>query len=158
MHRDALARVYELHFAPISRFVASLGGREVDAEGLAQEAFLRLARDGGAVPPERARFWLLRVARNLTLNELRRRRTQIAAAPLLAVGHPPMTDRLEARDTATRCLAVLAEEQRAIVVLREIEELSYAEIAELLDVSIPKVKTDLFRARLRMREELRRLR
>jgi len=158
---NAFARAYRLYHAPIARFLAGFGLGVIDADDLAQETFLRLARDGGAIPADRVRFWLFRVARNLALNELRRGRTWSAVRTLLR-GSTTSADPesvLARRQDADRCLALLRalpDEWRAAIILRDVEGMSYAEIAATLEVTVAKVKTDLFRARSRLREELRR--
>ena len=157
--REALALAYRLHYPAVVRFLAVFAGGSVDAEDLAQEAFVRLGRPGADVPADRVRFWLIRVARNLALNELRRRRP---AASLDAAGEvrDPANDpetALLSRDALKTCAAALQslpEQWRSMLLLRELEEMSYAEIAAMLGVSAAKVKSDLFRARMRMRELL----
>jgi RNA polymerase sigma factor (sigma-70 family) len=156
---DVFARAYRMHYAAVARFLGGFSLGSFDAEDIAQETFLRLARDGGEVPEERVRFWLFRVARNLALNELRRGRTWSAVRSLMHrafAGDPESA--IAARQEAHALLGALSEESRAMVILRDVEGMSYAEIAATLEVSPAKVKTDLFRARSRMREELRRKR
>ena len=162
LDEEALELAYRLHYPAIVRFLIGFGGGAVDVEDLAQEAFLRLGR-GSDVPSERVRFWLIRVARNLALNELRRRRP-VASLDAIAAARDPSRDpeaALLRRDELRSCvdaLRDLPEQWRSIVLLRELEEMSYAEIAALLDISIAKVKSDLFRARMRLRELLGRTR
>ena len=69
---DELATTYEAEYPVIVRFAEGMLAGNGDGHDIAQEAFLRLRRSD--VPAARTRFWLLRVARNLALNELRRRR------------------------------------------------------------------------------------
>ena len=160
---NAFARAWRLYHAPVARFLAGFSLGAVDADDLAQETFLRLARDGASVPAERVRFWLFRVARNLALNELRRGRTWSAVRTLLrgsaATADPESS--MARREEIDRCFALLRalpDEWRATIILRDVEGMSYAEIAATLEVTVAKVKTDLFRARMRLREELRRIR
>jgi RNA polymerase sigma-70 factor, ECF subfamily len=61
---------------------------------------------------------------------------------------------LETQARLERAIQHLEEPQRSVVILREIEELSYKEIAEALDLSIEQVKVTLHRARKKLREEL----
>ncbi len=149
-------QAYRLHYSSVVRFLIGFGAG--DAEDLAQETFVRFERSGNDVPADRARFWLIRVARNLALNELRRRRVRERAAALEVVvrqADPEVS--LERRGELERCLTMLQslpDDQRAAIILRDVEELSYAEIAATLDVDVSKVKSDLFRARHRLREQL----
>ena len=160
---NAFARAYRLYYRSVARFLTGFSLGAIDADDLAQETFLRLARDGGAIPTDRVRFWLFRVARNLALNELRRGRTWTAVRTLLrgsaTAGDPESA--LARRQEVERCFALLRalpDEWRATIILRDVEGMSYAEIAATLEVTVAKVKSDLFRARTRLREELRRIR
>lgn len=158
---EALALAYRLHYPAIVRFLVGFGGGSVDVEDLAQEAFVRLGRPGFEVPPDRVRFWLIRVARNLALNQLRGRRTTASLDAVAGVRDPSRDPEaaLVSRSELQQCVAALhtlPEQWRSMLLLRELEEMSYAEIAAMLDISVAKVKTDLFRARTRLREILRR--
>jgi len=127
---------------------ANRGGQDI-----AQEAFVRLYRKGSsAIPAPEARFWIYLVARNLALNELKRRsvRNRIAAdlRTLAASNYRnPEQDYEEAerRQILVRLLELLPEQQRAALLLREQQQMSYAEIARVLDVSESKVKVDIHR-------------
>ena len=105
------------------------------------------------------RFWLFRVARNFALNELNRRGTRqrlfgkvVDAFRTEAPANP--AERLEAAERREMILSLLKhlpEHQRAALLLREQEEMSYGEIARVLNVSEGKVKVDIFRARTTLR-------
>lgn len=123
------------------------------AEDVTQEAMLKawLALPGfrGDAP---LRNWILRITHNTAISTLRARKAVIVdPADLPDVASPITTERdahgqmlLEAFHTA---LGELDELSRSIVVLRELEQLSYDEIAELLAIPLPTVKTRLLRAR-----------
>ena len=98
------------------------------------------------------RTWILRIAHNTAIDSLRRRR-DLATPPHEM---PEVQDRRDPADRAAgmdtlsavgRALAALDETSRSIVVLREVEGMSYQEIADALDVPVPTVKTRLLRAR-----------
>jgi RNA polymerase sigma factor (sigma-70 family) len=149
-------------FPRLCRFIECLlGGRGV-AQEIAQESFLRLYRTGYSRFPEgEARFWLYRVARNLALNELRQRRTQhrlLEMIPDIFITKPPAPEQelelSEQQEIVSRMLNSLPEHQRSALVLREQEEMSYREIAEVLGHHENKVKADLFRARTALRRKM----
>ena len=107
---------------------------------------------------EEARFWLFRVARNLALNELAKRSTRQRlfgkVVDALRSETPGPAERLEAaerKEMILNLLKHLPEHQRAALLLREQEEMSYSEIARVLDVSEGKVKIDIYRARTMLR-------
>ena len=107
---------------------------------------------------EEVRFWLFRVARNFALNELNRRGTRQRlfgkVVEALRTETPNPAERLEEderRELIVGLLKHLPEHQRAALLLREQEEMSYGEIARVLNVSEGKVKIDIFRARTTLR-------
>lgn len=142
-----------------------LGDRE-DALDIAQEIFLTIHR---ALPrfQERASFgtWLYRVTLNRCRDELRRRKTvkhtqpasldspRDPASPLR--GPHAGAEAHEAEELVTRALKGLPDDAREICVLRDIEGLSYEEIAEALEIPVGTVRSRLNRARALLREALR---
>jgi RNA polymerase sigma-70 factor (ECF subfamily) len=157
---DQYARVFNEFYPGLCRFLECLLAFDGQAQDVAQEAFLRLYRRGpSGIPPDEIRFWIYRVARNLAVNELEKRRTR---SRLLGVfgdldrPAPPNPEAiLELAERERRVLPMLAtlpEHQRAALLLREQEEMSYREIAHVLGVSENKIKVDIFRARKALRE------
>ncbi|HVG28775.1 MAG TPA: sigma-70 family RNA polymerase sigma factor [Pyrinomonadaceae bacterium] len=161
---EEFARFFHEFYPSLCRFLECLlGGRGVaaqTAQDLAQDAFLQLHRAGFENFPEgEARFWLFRVARNMALNELSKRQTRVRLFDKVVEtfrARAPRPDEefemTETKSRVTEMLKTLPEHQRAALLLREQEELSYREIAGVLGVSEAKVKVDVFRARTAMRE------
>lgn len=123
-----------------------------DAEDIAQEALVRAWR---GLPDFRgdARFstWLFRIVTNLALNRVARRREH-ASDEVPEPAEPTLdpaarTEDAERLGAALAALETLTPDQRACYVLREIEGLSYDELAEVLGISVASVKGRLFRAR-----------
>jgi RNA polymerase sigma-70 factor (ECF subfamily) len=111
------------------------------------------------LPVDEARFWLYRVARNLAINEFRKSHTRyrlfdrVVEAMRPAARNPEQEyETRERREMVLEMLQTLPEDQRAALLLREQEQLSYREIGEVLKVSESKVKVDIFRARAAVRE------
>jgi len=132
----------------------------VQAQDLAQEAMLRALRYFHAFRGEEARPWLLRIVRNTWIDS---RRHAGAEQPLEAVEDRP-TEAPDPEQNAlagdrrrhiAAALATLPAEMREILVLREIEDLAYKEIATVLDLPIGTVMSRLARARERLTAELR---
>jgi RNA polymerase sigma-70 factor (ECF subfamily) len=158
---DEFAELFDEFHPSLCRFLECLlGGARAAAEDIAQESFLRLYRAGRDGPPQReARFWLFRVARNLALNELNRGQThrrlfdRVVEMFTSQKKDPEREyEAVERRGMVLEMLKLLPEQQRAALLLREQEEMSYREIADVLCVSEAKVKVDIFRARERLRE------
>jgi RNA polymerase sigma-70 factor (ECF subfamily) len=142
-------------------------GSEEEARDVAQEAFLKAYR-GLAGFKREARFssWLYEIATNLCRDRLRRRRTRAAVSleeleetgVMLVETGPGAHERLLQRDlvrTVRRAIHELPEEQRAVVILKEYEGLTFLEIAQALDAPVSTVKTRLYRGlgQLRLRLE-----
>lgn len=132
----------------------------VQAQDVAQEAMLRALRYFHAFRGGEARPWLLRIVRN-TWTDMRAKRG--ADQPLEAAeNHPaegldPEQSALagDRRRQVAAALAALPEEMREILVLREIEDLPYKQIAAVLDMPIGTVMSRLARARERLAAEVR---
>src|SRR5438128_8877057 len=105
--------------------------------------------------PEKPQHWLLAIAHNVC----RQRFRQSARRPAEVAFEDDVADKLVDDDTTTgedirRALSHLAFNQRAALVMRELEGRSYAEIADILEVSTSAVETLIFRARRALREQL----
>lgn len=156
-----------------------LTGDEAQAQDLAQEVFLRAYEHFAELRASpTAGGWLRTVTRHLTLNYLTRRRrrwrlfSELAAPEqdgdeagealaLQAGGAGPVDEPLDElgqeqrRHLIEEALQRLPDHQRVPLVLFHFEELPYGEIAQLLNVSLAKIKTDLFRARRALLTQLR---
>ena len=137
------------------------GGNRHDAEELVQDAFVRAYRALAVWPPERIRElrlrgWLTTILLNAGRNRARVRRvptTELAFAP----GAEPAVDplaRQDARDTWARLLADLTPAQRTAVVLRHVDGMSYAEIAEAVGRPEGTVKAHVHRGLAALRTAL----
>ena len=165
--KGALAPLMERHYRRLYRLALSYLRQPDDALDTVQEAFVKAwqnaARwDGSA----EAGPWLSRIAINLSIDRWRRnRRRQATFTPLaeddhegaLGNGEPPPDRGIrerELRDHLSCALDALPERQRAVVVLRHYQDMSLAEIATTLGMSLGTVKSSLHRALHRMRERL----
>lgn len=147
----------------IYRFV----GPTEDARDLCQEAFLKAYR-GLRTFKKDARFssWLYQIALNVCRDRLRRRRgrTMLSLDELDENGQeaavlpgPSPLDLAEGRDIArrvSRAVASLPDDQKEVIVLKEYQGLTFAEIADVLAVPLSTVKTRLYRGLVQLRERL----
>lgn len=129
-----------------------------DAEEVAQETLLRAFRRISTLrDPSRVRTWVFRIARNVCFVSRRKSRFGPAWEEPIAVvrDHAAGPERQllgnEMKRRLDEALAVLPQGQRAVFLLREFEQLSTEETAEVLDVSVDVVKTRLSRARRALR-------
>jgi RNA polymerase sigma-70 factor (ECF subfamily) len=149
----AFAALFERFRRPLYVFALRMLGDADAARDLVQDVFVRVwERRGQLDRPESFRSWLFAVARNRCLSLLRRDRGHVALdeAPeeslaVAAAGDGPERD----QDLALlrRALAGLKVEYREVLVLREYQELSYAEIAQITESTESAVKSRLFKAR-----------
>lgn len=158
---EAFGELVRRYQHKIFNFVYRMLGDREEAEDLTQETFLRAFK---ALPTFRAgaRFspWLYRVATNATLNLLRgRRRTAPWDSDLEVVSKLPSPEHIvEGRETASLLASLILElpaHYRTVLVLRHVNELSYQEIAQALDLPLGTVKARLYRAREMMQLRLR---
>jgi RNA polymerase sigma factor (sigma-70 family) len=150
-------RIYKRHAADVYRYSLAVLRNPADAEDVTQTTFLnayRAIQRGDR--PEKAQNWLIAIAHNVCRQRFRqasRRPSEVAFDEDLA-GAPPVESDAPSPEDLTRALSHLAFNQRAALVLRELEGRSYAEIAQALDISVSAVETLLFRARRALREQL----
>jgi len=165
----AFEQLVETHQARVVGTIAKMLGDETDSEDLAQQVFIRVWNSAARYRPT-AKFttWLFKITRNLVFNELRRRKRH----PVTALEHENEEHHFQAPDhnakapdvslldgemqeAIQKAIDSLPEIQRMAIVLRRYEEMPYEEIAEVLKISVPAVKSLLFRARTDLRERLR---
>jgi len=151
----AFERLYRHHVREVYRYALVVLPNPEDAEDVTQTTFLNAYRafERGE-RPHSARNWLIAIAHELCQQRVRQQ------ARLHEVGYEEHAEEAvpdeetPSADDVRRALAHLAFDQRAALIMREIEDRSYGEIAEILHVSAGAVETLIFRARRALREEL----
>ena len=134
-------------------------GNPEDAADAVHDAFAVVLRKPDAYDASKGPFkpWFLRVVRNRSIDLLRKRRPTEPFADDLPSSHVTPEASLEKEQSdreLQQALARLTDEQRQILVLRDYMDLSYAEIALVLDIAAGTVMSRLHRARLALRKEL----
>src|SRR4029450_2336424 len=166
----AFEELIEKHQSLVAGTVGGMLGGNSDVADIAQQLLIRVWKSARRYVP-RAKFttWLLKITRNLVFNELRRSKRH-ALVPLQTdpggeefplkdeKNPPPDVSLLEAelQQAIEDAIMQLPESQRMALILRRYEQFSYEEIAEILDLSVPAVKSVLFRARTELRSRLSR--
>ena len=154
-NEDAFRTIHDRYRTRLYAYVRQmLGGSKSDAEDALQDVFLRAYSALRANGREIAlRAWLYRVAHNRCIDQLRRPVPQ--AADVFDVSRTPVADdpstATERREELRRLVEDvrrLPEQQRSVLLMREMEGLSYADLAAALDISIPAVKSLLVLARM----------
>jgi len=149
------------------RLLAATAVTTADAEDALQDAFISAWRSAaGFAGDGSARGWVLTIARHALHRRYRRRAgepesfetlDELGAAAGWGSDEPPdaMVERLESRERLQQALAALAEDDREVLILRDLEEMSGEETARVLGLSIRAMKSRLHRARLRLAARLR---
>jgi RNA polymerase sigma-70 factor (ECF subfamily) len=155
--RDELLR----HLDAAYNLARWLSRDEHDAQDIVQESFLRAVRFSDQCRQGNARSWLLQIVRNTCHTWLGRNRARMAPVEMLDEAlasdstSPDLTlQRRQDAGAVRRAIALLPEEFREVVVLREIEGLAYKEIAGVVGVPVGTVMSRLSRARERLKELL----
>jgi len=153
---------FQAHYVELCEYVLRFVGSAEAAQDLVQDLFLRLWDSRGPRDATRlTRPYLYVAARNRALKYLRHRRVVTAWIARVACEETPPSDtpedlclRGELDDAVQQAIAQLPARCRAIFVLRRREQLSYREIATRLGVSLGTVKSQMWRATLRLRTKL----
>lgn len=164
---EALAQLYRRRQASVYRFALQMSGSKSIAEDVTQEVFLFLMRDGHVFDPSRGALgsFLLGVARNLVLRRLRVDHLLSPLgddddeSPALQAGSDlcPLDDltRAETIEAVRKAVLSLPPKYREVVVLCELQDVSYVETAEILGCAIGTVRSRLHRARALLLTKLR---
>jgi RNA polymerase sigma-70 factor (ECF subfamily) len=151
----AFERLYKSHVRTVYRYALAVLPTPEDAEDVTQATFLNaypIHKRGAA--PSSPETWLIGIAHELCQQRARH------ASRLDEVGYEDQADQAVPEDAGPsendvrRALGLLPFRLRAVLIMREVEERPYAEIAEILGASIASVETLLFQARRALREEL----
>src|SRR2546426_5838802 len=164
---EELARQLE---RPLYRHALRILGRDVDAEDVVQDALLAAWRSLTSFEGSSFRAWIFRIATNRALDRLRsrRRHPELPLDPPADEGEdrswaepaapgPELADIAADREALViveQALATLPAEQRAALLLRDVEGFAYEEIASITTVEIGTVKSRIHRGRLAVRNAL----
>ncbi len=163
--QEAFGELVELYQRPVYNLTYRMLGEAGEAEDAAQEAFLRAYQHLDRYDNTRPfKTWLLSIASNYCIDRLRKRRLTWLSIEEPLPPHPSLTSSEgEPEDAALSgerhaaiqaMLTELAPEYRAAVILRYWYDMSYTEIAEMLDTTESAIKSRLFRARQSLAEKM----
>lgn len=163
MDIEAFRKTYLPLRDKLYRFALRFVGDPMAAEDIVQEVFLRIWKKREDLTGlERPEAYCMTITRNLSLNHLKDRSRQHGDLDTVRepAGNLQAADaRMESADEVRRvraAIAQLSERQQMVIHLREVEELPYEEIAEVMGLSLAMVKSELFRARQHLKIKLSR--
>jgi RNA polymerase sigma-70 factor, ECF subfamily len=148
----AFDELYERYAREVYRFSLYLSADRSLAEDITSETFVRAWTSDSPLRMPTVKAYLLTIARNLFVEELRRRSKQAELSDELPVAGS-LAERTEHNDVLDRVAAELQripEGDRAALLMRVLDEMKYEEIARALGISLTAVKARIFRARLRL--------
>lgn len=171
---SAFPKLVERYSRRILRVARNITNNEEDAEDVLQESFMKAYGHLDSFQGTSKFYtWLVRITMNEALMKLRKRKTGrvVSLDEELDTGEDSVTREIavwegnpedrysqeELRELLDKTIASLPEGFRSVFVLRDVEEMSTEETADILGLSIPAVKSRLLRARLQLREKLTRI-
>src|SRR5262245_61580954 len=163
---NAFRLIFEQHHRFVFRFLYGMVGERRLAEELTQETFMRAYKNIGTLRQEvKLLSWLCGIARHLALHSLRSRPgknqwiriddQEVVELKDDQLGPETRMLNTELKAVIHDALAALDEDKRCVFTLKVLQQMSYEEIAEVTGCSIPKLKTDLHRAKAQMRRLIR---
>lgn len=172
-NRAAFEQLYWRYKDRVISIVYGIVHNRQDAIELSQEVFVRIYKNIDKYQPGTRFFtWLYRISYNLAIDKYRRKKTarevefdndyqknfagpEDVLPPSLGINPERACERMELRKQLEQAMDELPEKMRTIITLREVEGLSYEEIASVLDIQIGTVMSRLFYARQRLQGILR---
>ncbi len=166
---EAMVQLFQLNKVRILNFCYSLLRNRADAEEIAGDVFVSLMKHKHSYDPDRTfSTWLFTIARNLCFNRMRKRKQSVPLGFFSKEGHqfeswdvPDQGDdsreslvKKERAQLVCKAIAKLPYEQKEALELRQYQGFSYAQISEILDCSLEKVKILIFRAKDNLRVQL----
>ena len=154
----AFERIYRRHVGDVYRYTLAVLRDPHDAEDVTQTTFMNAYRAfQNGERPQTPKNWLIAIAHNVCRQRFRQAQRRPQEAPLFEDAAEMAVEEPEHEFTADdiqRALGHLAFNQRAALIMRELEGRSYAEIAEIMGLTVGAVETLIFRGRRALREQL----
>jgi len=156
-------QVYQTVFPMLMKVVYHITNNQDLAEEICQEAFIRYYDKAMSFPSEdEAKYWLIRVSKNLAINQVKRKAREIGMVEKLKKfpDTSPIKDGAQAlveqetRKEVQSAIASLPEKFRLVIVMKEYTDMDYKEIAKTLHISESNVKVRVYRARKMLEEAL----
>lgn len=160
MRSDTFSKLFDQFHPSLYRYLYRMTGSHSEAEELLQETFVKAMVSLKVKNLKQARAWLYKVARNLYVDWVRKnsaeqrmvdhvKRNTLHTSPL---GNPEAEyDQKERQRRLSKIMQRMPERMRTILYLREVEEFSYRELSETMELSMSQVKVTLHRSRERFR-------
>ena len=147
--------LYQTHKDDVYRFCFWLAGNQAEAEDMTSDTFVRAWARRSAIRTQTLRAYLLAIARNVFLEQKRKRKRQVALHDVYVDPAPGPEQAAESQlemARVHRVLQAVSEIDRAALILRVQHDLPYTEIARVLQISVPAAKVKVHRVRKKLIE------
>ncbi len=149
---SAIGGLHALYGERIFRYAYRMLGNRTDAEDATAETFLRVLKRAGELRADGAfRTWLFRITRNLCIDRMRQHKLLQLPPDAHYVGPE---DKAAVKITVQQALETLTPEYREPLILCDLEDVSAKEAAEILKITVPALKSRLYRGRRALRDKL----
>lgn len=129
---------------------------EEDAKDIVQDVFEKLWLNRGKVEFAKSKSWMFTTAHNAMINfSTRKGRMKLSDEMSDYDSGKPQSSSFESQQVVDRAVSILPPIQKSVILLRDLEDYSYKEIGDILDLSDSQVKVYLFRARKKIKKQLK---
>jgi RNA polymerase sigma-70 factor (ECF subfamily) len=155
--KNALTELIERYKKPLWYFINRLLDDSEPTEDIFQDTWLTVIRQmHGLREPDSFSTWLYRIARNKVYHQLRKKRVWSELSEDVAAPNENEDDIVSLEDAAKvhKCLKELRPEHREVLMLRFLEQMTYQQMAEVLDCNLGTVKSRVYYAKRALKKEL----
>ncbi len=166
---DVYEKIIQKYQSKVFGLIYNMTKNQNEIEDLAQEVFIKIYKNLGKFKGESSLYtWIYKITVNLCLDEMKKRKNVIYLDEKIEVDDGEVNRELPSEDKSQEelyeekelqeklhnCINKLPEKQRVMIVLRDIKGFSYEEISKITDVKLGTVKSQINRARLKLKELL----
>ena len=166
---DVYEKIIQKYQSKVFGLIYNMTKNQNDIEDLAQEVFIKIYKNLGKFKGESSLYtWIYKITVNLCLDEMKKRKNVIYLDEKIEVDDGEVNRELPSEDKSQEklyeekelqeklhnCINKLPEKQKVMIVLRDIKGFSYEEISKITDVKLGTVKSQINRARLKLKELL----
>jgi RNA polymerase sigma-70 factor (ECF subfamily) len=156
LNKSEYTHVVQVHQVSLYRFALNFLGSSEDARDIVQDVFVKLWLNVDRIDQDKVKSWLFTCTHNAMLNFIKRRARIDYMQSIQLQGTPYMdAHEFESNEIIERTVGMLPPLQKSILLMRDLEGYSYEEIGVMLNLSPSQVKVYLFRARVKVKNQLK---